>query len=115
MKLTASASIRMLFRRFVVGIRFFFVIRRPLIGSIDRHKRAQRSANHVLFSMDMQMRWEIIYLPASSPFPTFGRVQALFLHVTRALGQVAQTAGLRHGVHHTGARHGVDEGRLSAP
>ena len=65
--------------------------------------------------MDMQMRWEIIYLPASSPFPTFGRVQALFLHVTRALGQVAQTAGLRHGVHHTGARHGVDEGRLSAP
>ena len=49
MKLTASASIRMLFRRFVVGIRFFFVIRRPLIGSIDRHKRAQRSANHVLF------------------------------------------------------------------
>ena len=54
-------------------------------------------------------------IPAASPLPAFGGRQALFAHVAGTVGEVAGGAGLRHGVHHPGGRHGVDEGRLLAP
>lgn len=53
-------------------------------------------------------------LPAAAPLPSFGRALAVVGGVAAALGQVAGAAPLGDRVHHSRARHRVNERRLFA-
>lgn len=51
---------------------------------------------------------------AAAPLPAVRPVEALAGAVARAVGEVAGRAAVRDGVHHSRARHRVDERRLLA-